>query len=423
MIYLQQASGRFIRSIQPALEADSVYETTDAVWADLNNDGFTDLVAVSGGNEFYGDDIHNMPRVYLNSKDGVLRKKEDAFAGLYLTAAAVAAYDFTGDGFTDLFIGARTIPFEYGKIPSSYLLVNDGNGKFTDRTEQYAPGLKAAGFVTSAQWLDLDGDKRKDLLCTYEWGVPTTWLWKKNQLQSAALTTEKGWWNFLLPADLDNDGDMDFIAGNLGLNSRLKASKDEPVRLYVNDFDNNGKNEQVLTYYLQGKEIPFANKAELEKQLPGLKKKYLYAADFAKARLNELFSPDKLNSAIRYTADYFSNAVLINKGNLRFDLIALPYEAQLTALRTAVVLDADKDQLPDILLAGNYYESNIEMGRYDAGYGTLLLNKGKGSFVAEALNGLSVKGQVRHIAPMMINKQPAFFLALNNDSARVIRFH
>ena len=422
VIYLQQSTGRFVRSIQPVLEADSVYETTDAIWADLNNDGYTDLVAVSGGNEFYGEDVHNQPRVYLNSKEGILRKKEEAFTGLFLTAAAVTANDFTGDGFTDLFIGSRTIPFEYGKIPSSYLLVNDGQGKFTDRTDQYAPELKQAGFVTSAQWLDMDGDKKNDLLCTYEWGVPTVWTWQENRLIKKELTNNKGWWNFMLPVDLDKDGDLDFIAGNLGLNSRLKASKEEPVRLYVNDFDNNGKNEQVLTYYLGGKEIPFANKAELEKQMPGLKKKYLYAADFAKARLNELFSPDKLKSSVQYTADYFSSAVFINKGNLQFELIALPYEAQLTELRTAAVVDANKDGLPDILMGGNYYENNIEMGRYDAGYGSLLLNRGQGQFATEALNGLTIKGQLRHMAPVMINKQPAYFLAMNNDTARVIRF-
>ena len=368
------------------------------------------------------EDVHNQPRVYLNSKEGILQKKEEAFTGLFLTAAAIAAYDFTGDGFTDLFIGSRTIPFEYGKIPSSYLLVNDGQGKFTDRTDQYAPGLKQAGFVTSAQWLDMDGDKKSDLLCTYEWGVPTVWTWQENRLIKKELTNNKGWWNFMLPVDLDKDGDLDFIAGNLGLNSRLKATRDEPVRLYVNDFDNNGKNEQVLTYYLGGKEIPFANKAELEKQMPGLKKKYLYAADFAKARLNELFSPDKLKSSVLYTADYFSNTVFINKGSLQFELIALPYEAQLTEMRTAAVVDANKDGLPDILLGGNYYENNIEMGRYDAGYGILLLNKGKGAFTTEALNGLTIKGQLRHVSPMMINKQPAYFLAMNNDSVRIIRF-
>ncbi len=421
-IFLQQASGRFVRSAQPALEADSVYETTDALWADLNNDGYTDLVAVSGGNEFYGVDEHNMPRVYLNSKDGLLKKKTDGFAGLYLTAAAVTANDINGDGFIDLFIGSRTIPFNYGQVPSSYILINDGQGKFTDRTEQYAPGLKKAGFVTSAQWFDLNGDQHKDLLCTYEWGVPTAWIWETGKLVKHELTGNKGWWNFLLPADLDQDGDIDFIAGNLGLNARLKASKEEAVQLYVNDFDNNGKNEQVLTYYLQGKEIPFANKAELEKQMPGLKKKYLYAADFAKARLNELFNPDKLSAATRYSASYFSNAVLINQGNFKFDLVALPYGAQLSPMRCATLVNANGDQLPDILIGSNFYENNIEMGRYDADYGTVLLNQGKGQFKAEALNGVSVKGQVRRIAPVMINKQPAYVLAMNNDSTRVIRF-
>lgn len=421
-VFIQQASGTFKKSQQPALETDSAYETTGAVWADVNNDGYPDLVAASGGNEFYGNDAHNSPRVYLNTKDGQLIRKTDAFRDLYLTASVVAAQDFTGDGYIDLFIGARTVPWDYGKIPASYLLVNDGSGRFTDKTEQYSTGIKQAGFVTSAAWIDLDGDSRKDLLCSFEWAAPAVFVWEKGRLVRKEISGKKGWWNFMLPVDIDQDGDLDFIAGNLGLNTRLKASEKEPVQLYVNDFDNNGKNEQVLTYYLQGKEIPFANKAELEKQMPGLKKKYLYAEDFAKAKLTGLFSREKLESATRFSAGYFSSALFINKGNLQFDVKALPVEAQLTEMRTAALVQANGDALPDILLMGNYYENNIEMGRYDAGPGTLLINRGNGSFTAEALNGLAVKGQVRQIAPVLINKREAYLLALNNDSARIIRF-
>jgi enediyne biosynthesis protein E4 len=206
------------------------------------------------------------------------------------------------------------------------------------------------------------------------------------------------------------------------LNSRLKASDKEPVRLYFNDFDDNGKKEQVLTYYVDGKEIPFANKAELEKQMPGLKKKFLYAEDLAKSSLSGLFGEDKLKVADILTADYFSNSVLINNGNLNFETRALPKEAQFTSYKDAVVVDANGDDKPDILLMGNYYDNNIEMGRYDADFGTLLINKGNGNFVCSSMNGLVIKGQVRHIQPININRQQAFILAKNNDSTIVIRF-
>jgi len=222
--------------------------------------------------------------------------------------------------------------------------------------------------------------------------------------------------------DINNDGNTDIIAGNLGLNSRLHASKEQPVQLYYNDFDGDGKNDQILTYYLSGKEIPFANKDELQKQLPFIKKKFLYAADFSKAALDEIFPKDKLKAADKLSADYFSSAVLINDGSLNFTTKALPWEAQLSSLRCAVAVDANGDKLPDILLAGNFYDNNIQMGRYDADFGTLLINKGNNNFETANINGLQIKGQVRHIEPIMINHQPAFILAKNNDSLQVIRF-
>ena len=192
--------------------------------------------------------------------------------------------------------------------------------------------------------------------------------------------------------------------------------------MYFNDFDDNGKKEQILTYYLAGKEIPFANKMELERQMPALKKKFLYAADFAKASLPELFSQSKLDAAKLHMADYFSNAILINDGKGNFETKALPAEAQFAPFKDAVIVNANNDNLPDILMMGNYYNNNIEMGRYDADFGTLLINKGKGNFTTSPINGLSIKGQVRRMRPVTIGKQSAFILARNNDSAMVIKF-
>ena len=421
-LFLQQSSGKFMRYVQPALELDSIYEDTDACFTDVNNDGHVDLVVASGGNEFYGDEFHNTPRVYLNDGKANFTTLQNAFGNLYLTASTVVAHDFTGDGFTDLFIGARTVPWEYGQTPRSYLLKNDQTGKFTDVTNLYAPELSLCGFVTQALWLDVDKDNDKDLLLTLEWGGIEAYVDHKGKFTKKILTDKKGWWNSLLPCDVDNDGDIDFIAGNLGLNSRLRASIEQPLRLYFNDFDGNGKKEQVLTYYLDAKEIPFANKAELEKQMPLLKKKFLYAGDFAKASPKDLFDAPKLSSSKVWTADYMANSILINNGNLQFETRPLPALAQFSSIRDAVVVNANDDNLPDVLLMGNYYDPNIEMGRYDADFGTLLINKGGGKFVAESINDLSIKGQVRHIKPVTIGKNPAWVLARNSDSARVIRF-
>jgi hypothetical protein len=421
-VFLQQSTGKFFKTLQPGLDLDSIYENTDACFADVNNDGNVDLVIASGGNEFYGNDYHNTPRVYLNDGKANFTRLDNSFGKLSLTASCVLPYDFNGDGYMDLFIGARAVPWAYGQVPQSYLLQNDRSGRFKDVTEQYADGLSNVGFVTHALWFDIDKDGDRDLLLSLEWGSIIAFINNHGKFIKKELTGKKGWWNFVLPCDIDNDGDIDLVAGNLGLNNRLKASDKQPVRLYFNDFDENGKKEQLLTYYLSGKEIPFANMAELQKQIPVLKKKFLYAEDFAKANLTELFTKNKLDNSDVLTANYFSNSILLNKGNLRFETHALPMEAQLSPYRDAVVINANNDNLPDILLMGNYYNNNIEMGRYDADIGTILINRGNGLFSCETINGLSIKGQVRHIKPININKQQAYVVVRNSDSAMVIKF-
>ncbi|MES1218204.1 MAG: VCBS repeat-containing protein [Bacteroidota bacterium] len=421
-VYLQQVSGKFIKTPQPIIDSDSTYEDVSACWADVNNDGNMDLVVASGGNEFSGNDQHNNPRIYLNNGKANFSRLNNAFDGLFLTASSVVPYDFNNDGYIDLFIGARAVPGQYGKIPQSYLLQNDKTGKFKDVTSTNANELANIGFVTNALWFDIDKDGDKDLLLSLEWGSITAFINERGKFAKRILSDKQGWWNFILPCDIDNDGNIDLVAGNLGLNSRLKASVQEPVHMYFNDFDDNGKSEQVLTYFLAGKEIPFANKGELEQRLPELKKRFLYAGDFAKSSLTDLFSIEKLKSSTILTANYFSNAILMNKGGLQFETIALPMAAQLTSFKDAIQVNANDDDLPDILLMGNYYDNTIKMGRYDADFGTILINKGNGSFECQVLNGLNIKGQVRHISPINIGKESAFVLARNSDSAMVIKF-
>ena len=421
-VFLQQASGKFIKSTQPDLEKDSTYEDVGACIIDVNNDGFPDLIVASGGNEYYGKDVNLTPRIYFNDGKGNFLKNPQAFDSLFINASCVVPYDFNNDGFVDLFIGGRSVPWNYGEIPRSYLLQNDGKGNFKDVTNSRAKDLSNIGLVTSALWYDIDKDGDQDLIITMEWGGIISFMNTKGNFSKKMLTDKKGWWNFVLPVDVNNDGHIDFIAGNLGLNSRLKASEKEPVRLYFNDFDDNGKKEQLLTYYLDGKEIQFANKGELERQLPIIKKRFLYASDFAKATLEEIFTKEKLKSADTLTANYFPNALLLNDGKMNFSVQSLPWQAQLTSYKTAVLINANGDDLPDILLGGNYYDNNIQMGRYDADFGTILVNRGKSKFNAESINGLQIKGQVRHIQKIKIAGKEAFILAKNNDSLQVIQF-
>ena len=420
-LYVQGKGGSFTRSSQLSLDNDSTYEDVDACWADVNKDGLTDLIVASGGNEYFGKSEFLLPRVYLNDGKGQLTRKTDAFQDLFITASSVAAYDFTGDGHIDLFIGGRAVPWEYGVVPSSYLLANDGQGKFTDVTGSYAKGLKEAGFVKDAVWSDIDGDKDMDLVLALEWDGICAFKNDKGKLEKEYLTRLKGWWNFVLPVDVDGDGDLDLVAGNEGLNSRFRASEKEPVRLYYDDFDGNGKREQFITYYQQGRELPFANKADLEKQMPSLKKKFLYAEDFANASLRDIFDKSSLDKADVLSANFFPNTLFINEGSWTFTAKPLPWEAQLTSYRDALATDVNADGRPDVIMGGNFYPNNIQMGRYDADYGTLLINLGNGNFKYEPFEGLSIKGSIRHIRSIMLDGRiPAYLLARNDDSLRIL---
>ena len=420
-LFIQNKNGTFSRSLQPSFVKDSTYEDVDACFADVNNDGSLDLVVASGGNEYYGTEEWRQPRVYLNDGKGNMKKLDNAFPGIYMTASCIKPCDFNKDGFTDFFIGARATPFAYGKIPASCLLQNDGTGHFKNVTDLLAKGLSDIGLVTNAVWADINKDHQPDLLLTLEWGGIIAFINENGKFVKKELTDKKGWWNFLLPVDLDGDGNIDLIAGNQGQNSRFQPTFEEPIRMYYNDFDDNGTKEQIVTYYQQGVEIPMASKMDLEKQLPFIKKKYLFADDFAKASLADIFTRDKLNNATVFTANYFSNAVLMNDGNGNFTIKELPWQAQLTCLKDAAVIDANGDNLPDIITGGNFYEQAMPLNRNDAGFGTILINRGKGNFVSENINGAVIKNQVRHILPVKIGNKKAYIIARNNDKVMVLQ--
>ncbi|GAO45051.1 VCBS repeat-containing protein [Flavihumibacter petaseus] len=420
-VFLQQASGKFTRTNQPVLDADSIFEDVAASWGDVNKDGFPDLVVASGGNEYYGSSIRQCSRIYVNNGTGKFVRYPSILDSIKLTASAVSLADINGDGYADIFLGGRCMVYNYGKVPDSYLFISDGKGGYREMTASLAPGLSQAGFVKDGHWVDLDKDGDMDLLLALEWGPVTLFENNGGRLSKKIIYPARGWWNSVQEADVDGDGDLDLIAGNAGHNFRLNPTPQQPVRLYVNDFDGNGKKDQILTYYIHGLERPFANKGELERQMPLLKKKFLYAADFARADMTALFGLQKLQEADTLAADEFTSVILINDGHLNYTAVPLPWQAQLSPIYPAVPFDYNNDGRVDWLCFGNYYDNNIQMGRNDGDFGDLLIGRGDGTFGYHNLPGLVIRGQVRRSGIIRLAKGgSALLLAKNNDSLQLV---
>lgn len=416
-LYLQNPSGRFDLATPLAIIQDSLLEDVDAVFVDVDQDSDLDLVIASGGNEYKLGNKELVQRAYLNDGNGGFQRA-DLFPGAFLTAACVIPMDIDGDGWQDFFFGARAVPWKYGIKPKSFLYRNQGDGTFEEVTASLAPGLQEVGMVKNGAWADVDGDGDGDLILAVEWEPIQLFINEGGNLRQQTVGAAKGWWNFVLPYDLDADGDLDLIAGNFGKNSRLQPSPAEPLRCYVNDFDGNSQIEQVLTYYLKGEEIPFANYAELTKQMVSLKKRYLFAKDMAAATPEEIFGREKLEEALVHEVNALQSVYFENKGpGQGFVLHDLPDQLQFSTLHAAIPLQTEGGP---VVMAGNFLGANIEMGWYDANYGSLLQRKPDGSLSVTSLGNCQIKGQVRRIKPIRIQGQNCLIFAKNNARAQVL---
>ncbi len=421
-LYVQSNKG-FQPTQQPALQADSLAEDIGAALVDVDNDNDLDLIVVSGGNEFQGTAEALQPRLYRNDGKGRLTRDRQALPGIYLNGSCVSHADFDQDGDQDLFIGGRVVPRNYGKTPQSYLLQNDGQGNFTDVTKELAEGLGNAGMVKDSRWADVNGDGTPDLVVVGEWMPVTIFENEKSVLKKISLEKTNGWWNTVEAVDIDQDGDLDLLAGNLGLNTKLKASAQQPVSLIVKDMDNNGKTEQLLFYYINGKKFLFATKDQIGSQLTGIKNRYVRYDDFARADVEDIFPEETLKDADNLYAYEFRSGVFLNEGNLTFTFQPFPVQAQFAPLNAFCLIDIDQDGKEDVLAAGNFYEVAIEQGRYDADYGTLLQNTGQGSFrwIPNRRSGLYLTGQVRDLEKINYQGKEIIAVARNKDSLQFIR--
>lgn len=428
-LLIQQRDGRFIATNQSVFEQDKISEDLGAVFFDANGDGSPDLYVVSGGSEFSDLAPALQDRLYLNDGrgGGSFRKTVGNLPAESISGSRAAAADFDGDGDIDLFVGGRVVPGRYGIDPASTLLRNDGRGRFTDVTRQLAPELANIGMVTDALWQDVNADGRVDLVVVGEWMPITIFRNRGNgrleRMTTLGLEKSHGWWNRIVAGDFTGDGRVDFVIGNLGLNTRLQASASEPATMHVKDFDKNGFVEQIISYYNHGRSYPLPLRDDLIKALPFLKARYLNYEKYARQTITDIFPAADLADAVLKQAYTFETALARNNGDGSFTLVPLPHEAQFSPVYGILADDFDRDGKLDLLLAGNFDGVKPEIGRMSAGYGLLLRGDGKGRFapVRTLDSGFSVPGQARDIQRIRTREEELYVVTRNNDRPLVFR--
>jgi hypothetical protein len=400
-------------------------EFTDAVaiFEDFNGDGNQDLFLGSGGyHDYLGSDEALQDRLYLNDGAGKMTL-QTTFPDYKFSTGTAQAFDVNGDGSLDLFVGARMIPGRYPMIPESKMLINDGKGNFSDQSKTYLPNDGKLGLITSSELIDLNSDGKLDLVLAGEY-MPITALVNtgysfENQTSTYFSAALSGWWNTLAKADLDGDGDMDLIAGNYGLNTQFEASETKILRLYADDFDQNGSIDPILECFVGDNMYPYPSRDELLDQMVSMRSKFTDYASYSKAKMTDLFTVKELESAQILEANTLESVALMNNG-LNFTVKYLPRIAQAFPTFSILPIDLNKDGKMDLILGGNQNYARIRIGMMDAGLGLVLLGDGAGNFTplnpAEA--GLAIKGDIKSILPIQTEQGIQLIFGINQQSLK-----
>lgn len=426
-LFIQNKLGKFTIHDNADFNKDMAREDLDAVFFDIDKDGDQDLYVVSGGNEYAEGNINYKDRLYLNNGGGNFTKSSNVIDNSEISGSKVIPADFDDDGDLDLFVGGRLIPHQYPLSADSKLLENR-NGKLVDVSKNRAPELKNLGMVTDAIWSDFDGDNDLDLIIVGEWMSITIFENSKgnfSKLSVPDLNDTSGWWFSIEQGDFDNDGDMDFIAGNLGLNYKYKTSKETPFDVYYKDFDQNGVKDIVLGYYNYGKHYPVRGFSCSSQQIPTLKKEIKKYDVFASMGIEDVYGQSNLDKALHYETQTFASVFIENKGNGRFELNDLPVEAQFSNINDIMIEDVNGDDNLDLLIIGNLFVSEIETTRNDAGKGLILLGDGMNNFkpLTNIESGFFARGDAKKVKRLKDKNNNLILIANNNNVLQVFQLH
>lgn len=429
ILYLQNEEGRFeeFNRNQPWLN-DQSSSDHGAVFFDANGNGMMDLYVTSGGYMFSPAEDALLDRLYINMGNGRFIRDRNALPRMYTSSSVVVPGDFTGNGQMDLFVGGRLVPLKYPHSARSYILENN-NGRFRDVTEEVAPELVEPGMITDALWVDFDGDGQLDLVTTGEW-MPVRFFRNEGgsfqeMTDSVVDHPQTGWWYSLEKGDFTNNGMVDIVAGNLGLNDTFMTSEEVKFGIFANDFNENMTTDLVYSVEENGTYYPFFGRAKFDPAMPSIEQQFSTFSSFAEATLPEIFDTEKLEEAIHYQADTFSSMMYVNDGNGMFEKTELPEWAQISPIKGMVAHDADNDGNLDLIVAGNIYEIHPDVARSDAGNGLWLRGNGSGGFspVHGSKSGFFAPGNVKDLQLIRTPAGKAIVVANNAGHIQVYQLN
>jgi hypothetical protein len=424
-IFKQVQPGRFERA---PLEAEpKLQEDAGLLLFDADGDNDPDLYVVSGSFEFEPASENYNDRLYLNNGAGSFNRAPNALPPMNASGSCARAADFDRDGDLDVFVGARVIPGQYPYTPSSSLLLNTG-GKFTDVVNELAPGLQKTGMVSDAIWTDANGDGWVDLLVVGEFMAPTLFTNQRGKLSLAknpGLSNYTGWWTSVAGADVDEDGDTDYIIGNAGLNNYFKASEKTPLRVYAKDVDGNNSVDAVLSCYFLAadgtlKEYSIHFWDELNAQSPRFRRKFSRYRQFAAVPMSDFFTPEEESGMLVWQANHLASSLLINNGKGKFEVRPLNREMQVAPVNGMLAIDVNQDGHQDIVAVANDYGNEVFAGRYDAATGLVMLGDGRGNFnaVPSRESGFFVPGDAKALVCLKSGNEVWLAASQNRDSLR-----